>query len=149
MTKEQDLSIKQLNNFILERNFEEAAKIILHEIQPAQVTRVLHQLTEQGLGLMSYTFINYMIQQEPVAFWHKVAACLASESLDKISRGHNAGLYHILLAVELAPQDWSLKEYALGFYQEGLLDLSKARQFALEILAHEPDNKLALKILSE
>lgn len=146
---DQDLKVIQLSHLLVERNFAQAADLIQTAFQSSQVTRILHNLTEQSTGLITYAFVNYMIRRENTAFWHKVAACIASESLDKVPQGHNTGLYHILEAIKLDPHDWMLKEYALGFYQEGLLQKEKARQFSLEILAHEPANKLALKILAE
>jgi hypothetical protein len=129
-------------------DFAEAEKILTHNFRSAQITRILHHITEQHTGLLSYTFVNYILQKSPSAFWHRVAACLAAESLDHILLGHTAGLFHILQAIQLDPNDWLLKEYALGFYKEGILDKKLALQFAQIVLQHEPQNQLALKILA-
>ncbi|MCU0447591.1 MAG: hypothetical protein MUE85_22050 [Microscillaceae bacterium] len=138
--------IKSLVIHLKNLNFGEAEKTLLENFRLAQITRVLHQITEQHTGLLTYTFVNYIIQKSPSAFWHRVAACLAAESLDHIMLGHSAGLYHILQAIELTPDDWTLKEYALGFYKEGILDKQLALQFAHTVLQYEPHNQVALKI---
>lgn len=129
------------------REFDEAADFIATNIKKSQIIRVLHTLTEQDTGLLSYTFVNYILIKEESAFWHKVAACIATESLNHVVQGHNAGLFHILRAIELDPKDYLLKEYALGFYEEGLLTISMARTFAKEVLQHEAGNKQAARIL--
>jgi hypothetical protein len=129
-------------------DFAEAEKILLANFRTAQITRILHSITEQHTGLLTYTFVNHLLQKSPSAFWHRVAACLAAESLDHILLGHTAGLYHILQAIKLAPDDWMLKEYALGFYKEGILDKKLALQFAQIVLQNEPQNQLALKVLA-
>ena len=146
---DKDQNISLLSSMLAERKFAESANFIEKNFKTSEITRILHNITEQGLGLICYAFANYMIQKNPRAFWHKVAACIASESLDNAVQGHNTGLYHILAAIELDEDDWMLQEYALVFYQEGLLSKDKARQFALQVIVHEPKNKLALKVLAE
>ena len=68
------------------------------------------------------------------------------ESLDRIPSGHTAGFYHLNKAIELAPADWKLKEYALNFYKEGLIELENVHEIAQEILESDPSNLLAQEI---
>lgn len=148
-TPKTDTQENQLSELIKKRQFEEAEMLLKSAYPESQIIRVLHQLAEQSTGLLTYTFAHYLIQKYNTSFWHKVAAVIASESLDHVVEGHNAGLYHILKAIELNPTDWLLQESALGFYAKGLLDRSQALSFAQEVLKHEPTNKLAAKIMNE
>jgi hypothetical protein len=146
MSNSEQQVLNQLGQFLKELKFEEAEKLLTTAFHPPQYIRVLHNVTEQKTGLISYTFVNYLIQKYQNAFWHKVAACIAAESLDKVVLGHSAGLFHILQAIRLDPQDWMLKDYALSFYKDGILEKSLAKQFAQEVLKFEPKNQQALKI---
>ena len=148
-TSSEDKILNQLGELIISYQFDEAEKLIDSYIRESQIIRILHYLTEQKTGILSYTFVNYLIQKHHSAFWHRVAACITSESLDHVSQGHKAGLYHSLKAIELNPDDYLLKEYALSFYSEGFMDKALAKEFAQAVLEKEPNNKLALKILND
>ncbi len=140
---------QQFSDLLLNHQFSAASVLLTKEVKPLQVTRFLHQIAEQEAGILVYTFVNAQLIQAPSAFWHKVAACIISESMGHIKQGHKAGLYHILKAIELDPKDWLLKEYALSFYDEGVLEAPLAKQFAEEVLGQENFNKLALRILGK
>jgi hypothetical protein len=146
-TIKQDENEIQLVNHLKNRRFEEAEQLLHAFYQPHQFSRVLHQIAENKTGLITYTFITTLIQKYNSSFWHKIAAVIAAESLDHVQEGLNVGLYHVLKAIELNASDWQLKEIALGYHAKGLLDTDQAKVFAKEVLEHEPNNKLALKIL--
>lgn len=148
MSNSEQQTLNQLAQFLKDLKFEEAEKLLTTTFSPPQYIRILHNITEQKTGLISYTFVNHLIHKYQTAFWHKVAACIAAESLDHVALGHNAGLYHILQAIRLDPQDWMLKDYALSFYKEGILDKGLAKQYAQEVLKFEPKNQQALKIIN-
>ncbi len=141
-----DKQIEHLNQLLQARQFEEAEAHLLSLAKPTQFTRILYRSTERGAGLLSYAFCNYMIQKHGTALWHWVAACIAAESFNHLEQGRNTGLYHTLKAIELKPDEWRYKEYALSFFQEGYLSRELASQFAKDVLKYEPYNKLALKI---
>lgn len=140
---------KELALLILSYRFEEAREFINQHIKEPQIIRTLHYITEQETGLLSYAFINYVLQKEENSFWHKVASVISSESLDKIDKGHQTGLYHLLRAIELNPDDYLLKESALRFYNLQLLGKEKAMEFAQAVLQAEPENRQATRILQE
>ncbi|GAB4398813.1 MAG: hypothetical protein OHK0053_18080 [Microscillaceae bacterium] len=139
----------RFKEYIFGYRFEEARQLLEYEVKKSQVVRFLHHVTEEHTGLLSYAFINYVLTQEPTAFWHRAAAYLAAESLVGYKLGNHVGLYHILQAIALAPEDWLLKEYALSFYEKGLLANSQAQELAEEVLRHEPFNRLALRIVGK
>lgn len=140
---------QQFSDLLSAHRFSEASTLLLSEVKPSQVTRFLHQVAEQEAGILVYTFVNEQLILSQSAFWHRVAACIISESMGHIKQGHKAGLYHILKAIELDPSDWLLKEYALSFYEEGVLEAPLAKQFAADVLKEEDFNKLALRILEK
>lgn len=127
--------------------FEEVEQLLDQNVKTSEITRTLHQVTEKGAGILAYTFVNYMVARHQTAFWHRVAACVIAESLEHVEQGNNAGLYHILEAIKLAPEDWMLKEYALSFHDDGILEEDMAQSFAKTVLEKEPFNKLAAKII--
>jgi hypothetical protein len=137
---------QELLKLLKSLQFEQVEIILNEHVKPANIIRTLHQVTELGAGIMTYTFVNYILTKTETPFWHRVAACVISESIEHIQEGNNAGLYHILKAIQLAPEDWLLKEYALSFYEDGILEEEMAVIFAKEVLLKEPFNKLALKI---
>lgn len=141
-----DQMLYQLADFIQNRQFEEAEALLMEAFPRPRIARALHSITQQETGLLTYTFTNYLIQKHGTAFWHRVAACIVAESLD-IAQGNRAGLYHVMEAIKLAPDDWHLKEYALGFYDKGCLELAQAQDFAKLVLEYEPYNRLALRIV--
>ncbi len=127
--------------------FEKAEMLLEQNVSPQELTRTLHRVIEKGAGILAYTFVNHMIARHQTAFWHRVAAFVIAESLEHIEQGNNAGLYHILEAIKLAPEDWLLKEYALSFYDGGILGEELAKELANAILEKEPFNKLAIKVI--
>lgn len=143
-----DNHIQTLNKYIQAYDFEEAARFINSTISQKDLPRVMHLLTEEHTGLLSYTFVNAMIQLQPLAFWHRMAANIAFESLVHLQGGDKAGLYHIQEAIRLAPEDWRLKEYALCFFEKGIASEEQAKSWATEVLPHEKHNETVNKLLN-
>ncbi|NJL13592.1 MAG: hypothetical protein HC913_11685 [Microscillaceae bacterium] len=148
MLSESELQVRFKEHLFAYR-FAEAYQLLEYEVKKNQLVRFLHQVTEEHTGLLSYTFINFVLAQESSAFWHRAAAYLAAESLVGYKLGNHVGLYHILQAIALDPEDWLLKEYALSFYDKGLLANPLAQELAEEVLRHEPFNRLALRIVGK
>ena len=146
MEKFKDLT-KELSKLLLNYRFDEAEKYIKEHVLGHEIIKVLHWLAEEETGVLTYTFTSYLATKKGTAFWHQASAVLLMESLSHLPSGHIAGYYHLSKAIELAPADWKLKEYALNFYREGLIELDNAREMAHEVQENDPDNKLADDVL--
>lgn len=143
-----ELKSKELRTLLGTGKFEEAEAFIKANIKGELIIATLHRLTEEGLGIMSYSFASYMIAKHETSFWHKVAATILHESIGGLKMGDQAALRHVLRAIELAPDNWPLKEYALAFYAKGALDLAHAKVLAAEVAHHDASNSQAQKILA-
>ena len=126
--------------------FEEAEGYIKVNVAGYEIIKVLHWLAEEETGILTYTFTNFLAVKHGTAFWHQASAVLLMESISGLPFGHQAGYYHLSKAISLAPADWKLKEYALNFYKEGLIDLEDAESLALDVLMSDPSNQLAAEV---
>ncbi|MGB0523693.1 MAG: hypothetical protein ACPGJS_12075 [Flammeovirgaceae bacterium] len=145
MEKFQD-AIKDLSKLLLNYQFDEAEAYIKSNVHGHEIIKLLHWLAEEETGILTYTFTSHLASKLGTAFWHQASAVLLMESLSHIPSGHIAGYYHLDQAIELAPADWKLKEYALNFYKEGLIELKDAHEISQEVLENDPDNALAKEV---
>lgn len=141
--------IDKMAGLINEFQFFDAVNYLESYVEEQNRIKILHLLAEEKTGILTYTFVTKIIAQYNTSFWHRAAAVLLLESLDKLPNGHLAAYYHLQVAADLAPHDWTLKEYVLHFYKEGFVSLRSARIFAEEVLKHNSDNTVAKSILKE
>lgn len=99
-----------------------------------------------------YEFLIYIIEEhEDSARMHYYASELIMAAFNYISDASHIAFKHARKAIELAPQDLSLKEYILLFYEmpDRLLEKSLAVQYARDILQADPQNQAARQIIGE
>lgn len=147
----EELDTSRLGEFLLALDFTAAAKYIEEHFPREKFIRILHELAEGNVGILAYTFATTQIMTKPdeVAFWHRIAASVVYEGVEHTNHAHHSALWHILKAIEAEPGNIGLKEYALNFFNEDILDADLARRFAGDVLTHEKENALALKVMDK
>jgi hypothetical protein len=145
------LDISRLGEFLLALDFTAAAKYMEEHFPREKFIRTLHELAEGKVGILAYTFATTQVLEQPkeAAFWHRIAASVVYEGVEHTNHAHHSALWHILQAIEAEPGNVGLKEYALNFFNEGILDEDFARRFAGDVLTHNKENALAQKVMQK
>lgn len=143
------LDTSRLGEYLLALDFTAAAQYMEEHFPREKFIRILHELAEGSVGILAYTFATSQVTAKPseAAFWHRIAASVVYEGVEHTNHAHHSALWHILQAIEAEPGNIGLKEYALNFFKEDILDADLARRFAGDVLAHDKENALALKIM--
>lgn len=138
----------ELSKLITELKFEEAEKLIHESFDDDYIIHTLHTMAEDKTDVLSYTFVQYMVQKQESSFWHRIAAILLSESLSHFKHSYHAAAFHIKRAIILNPYDWTLKEYAMMLHEHSVISETEASGYAKIVLRHDPNNAEAKKILN-
>jgi len=142
--------IKALNEYIISGNFEKACKIV-DELSLDFFTKKLLSLAYKNTSLVYYSFVQYLIAKNECADFHSIASQLLSTSLCVLKGAYASAYFHALRAIEIEPENMKHKEFLLFFYKnpENVLPAAKAMETATEILAKDPENKIAQEVLFE
>lgn len=140
-----------IKEYILSGNFEKAFR----EIDMDDFEEARQEVMEGAYkteNIKFYDFLAYIIEKhEGSARMHYYASELIVAAFRYILDASHIAFKHARKAIELAPQDVSLKEYILLFYEmpDRLLEKSLAVQYARDILQADPQNQAARQILGE
>jgi len=109
----------------------------------------LLEATFNNKNLLPYTFICMMLMKKETAELHYLAAEILCLPLCFFEGAYASSLYHARKAIELDPDDISLKEFLLYFYKtpDRLITKEEALRVAKEILQKKPDSSAALGIV--
>jgi len=134
----------KLKNLISSGKFLET-KYFLNKINKNIFEKIIFEIGCDEESLCAYSFICFLIKNDETVEFH----CLASELLN-IAFPHWIGscqtsLYHIKRAIELKPDDITLKEALLFFnvIPEKLISDEEAKKIANNILKKKPNSKVA------
>ncbi len=134
----------KMKNLILSGEFLEA-KYFLDKVNKDIFEKIIFEIGCDEESLCAYSFICFLIKNNETVEFH----CLASELLN-IAFPHWIGscqtsLYHIKRAIELKPNDITLKEALLFFnvIPEKLISDEEAKRIANNILKENPNSKVA------
>lgn len=139
-----------LINLITQRKF----KTALNHIKDIDFKNLMQDIQEAAFieeDIVYYDFLNYMIQHGyNTAELHYYASEFMATTLNFLPNAYKIAFEHGKKAIELNPNDISLKEYIILFYDipDQLLDKESAIKYAQEILAIDSGNKTALRVLS-
>ena len=140
----------EFNDAILLGDFEKA-KEIASQLDTDSLRDTLFLLAYDNGNIATYGFISYLLLEEETSELHYIASYLFSMALNHIKGAYQTSFHHAKKAAELSPNDMSYKEYLLFFnaIPDKLLGNEEAFEIANEILKNEPNNKVALSVISE
>lgn len=136
----------RLKEFVMSLRFTEAKKLV-SKLDDDELENVLLELSLESESIIYYSFVQDMLKSHETAMLHYIASILMSQSLKHLKGAYLTAFYHAKKAVDLTPNDSSLKEYLLYFNDipEKLLSDDEARKLADEILTVDPENDVAKK----
>jgi tetratricopeptide (TPR) repeat protein len=134
---------------INECNFSEAKELYL-KIDKNVSRDALMDLAYSTESIVVYSFILDLIVNEESADLHYLASEIMSMPLNYITGAYNVALYHARKAIELNPEDITLKEYLLLFYNipDKLISKKEATEIAKEVIKKIPDSKAAFELIN-
>jgi len=137
--------IKQL---ITSGDFQKAIEYIENEDRNI-LEQVVLELGFDEESISAYSFVCYLINNNETAYYHYLASELLSTALCHLPDAYASALYHAKRAVELSPEDVSLKEHLLLFHDipEKLISKEEAKAIAQEILKIMPNSEAAKNVL--
>lgn len=140
---------KKLESLIILGNMKEA-KDVFKEMNYAEARDVLLKIGYDTEGITPYSFICSLLCEKESANLHYLASEILVNPLCFLVGVYNAALYHARRAVQLEPNDISIKEFLLLFYNipEKLISREEAIEIAREVVNKVPNSKAALDILS-
>ena len=97
-----------------------------------------------------YDFMKFLIEtRRDSVELHYYTSELVTTALNFLPNGYEIAFEHAKQAIALAPDDWTLKEYILLFYDipDKLLSRPLAKQYAEEILKVDKDNIAAKRVV--
>ncbi|BBW96444.1 hypothetical protein ACPVTF_08110 [Geobacillus icigianus] len=99
--------------------------------------------------LANLLIYSYLINNNETAYYHYLASELLSTAFCHLPDAYASALYHAKRAVELSPEDVSLKEHLLLFHDipEKLISKEEAKAIAQEILKIMPNSEAAKNVL--
>jgi hypothetical protein len=135
---------------IISMDFEAAARLA----ETMHVDQLVEQVLEfafQEYDIRCYTFATLMIAQKETWEWHYLAAMVLCQPLCHLNHAYFAAYYHAQRAIELAPNDDSLKEFILFFHcvPDRPMPDDLAFSIATGLLTSQPENKAALGCLND
>lgn len=138
---------EKLKEYIFEGNYDLAYDICEKSI-PSDVRDVLLTLAYDTESICIYSFIRYMISKTNSPVWIELAVDVMVHPLCYVEGAYSIALFHSRELLKLVYNAKNL-EMILFFYDipEKLIKRSEAELIAKALLAIEPDNKIALRIL--
>jgi hypothetical protein len=139
----------QLQELILQGEFSQAS-LLVTGINASELEGILLEIAYDSESISVYNFVCYLIEKHETDALHSIASALLNNPLCFIDGAYAKGLSHVRRAIELAPQDVSLKELIL-FYSlvpDELVTREEASEYARQILLVDPENKAALDFLN-
>jgi tetratricopeptide (TPR) repeat protein len=140
---------EKLESLIILGNMEEA-KDVFKEMNYVEARDVLLEIGYDRESITPYSFICSLLCEKESANLHYLASEILVNPLCFLAGAYNAALYHARRAAQLDPNDISIKEYLLLFYNipDKLISKEEAIEIAREIVNKVPNNKAALDVLS-
>jgi tetratricopeptide (TPR) repeat protein len=140
----------KIKDLILRSRFLEAEKEIAF-LGEKDLEDILHEIAFDERSICAYTFLAFLIREHEALEWHLFASHLLNIAFCQLEGAYERSLYHIRRAIELRPDDITLKESLLFFNDipEKVLSDKKAINIAREILHINPASGLAARILSK
>jgi hypothetical protein len=138
----------EITKYILAGEFLETKKL-LKQLLSVELEDLLFVIGCDNGSITAYAFVCFLIQEHETIQWHLFASRLLNIAFCHLDGAYQSSLYHLLRAIELRPNDISLKEALLLFnvIPEKIIDDSKAKKIAQEILRIKPDSAAALDVL--
>jgi len=134
---------------VLEGRFEDAIEVA-RGMAFDPLADTLQGLAFDTESLTCYGFAAALASADETAEHHYLAAELLTASpLNQIPGAYHLAYYHGRRAVELAPNDLSYKEFLLFFHRhpDNVMAEGEANRIARDILAHDPANTAAKRVL--
>ncbi|MBD2844975.1 hypothetical protein IDH44_07220 [Paenibacillus sp. IB182496] len=139
----------QLQKHILQGDFEQASQLVTGTSM-FELEGILLEIAYDSESVSVYNFLCHLIEKHETGALHSIASTLMSNPLCFISGAYAKGFYHAKRAIELEPEDVTLKELIL-FYSllpDQLVTKDEANEYAKQILLTAPKNKTALDFLN-
>lgn len=140
-----------LAEYLLSANFEKA-KEILSSIPINEHEKTILKVAYQTESMIVYSFLCYLLTTENnIKTYHDIAISVLINALNFFEGAYATAFYHAKLLCDLEPQNIERKELLLFFYEipEDLLSEEIAFNLAKDILAKEPENIVAKRILNK
>lgn len=132
-----------------ERKFEEAYEL-MGELSQSNFDKIQERAFLEE-DMVYYEFLNFIATNfEDSAKVHYRCSELLCSALNLFPGSYSLGYDHAMLAVEKAPEDYSLLEHILLYYEipDRLLSRENAIKIASKIRLKYPDNQAAKQVLS-
>jgi tetratricopeptide (TPR) repeat protein len=144
------MKMDKLRKCIKDRDFNGALEIVKNS-KIEDVEEYLIEVMFETRSIIPYTIICYLISQKEDANLHHAASVMLSQPLCILEGAYQAALFHLKQAIKLDPDNIGFKEFYLFFYHtpDELMTKEEAVDMANLILFKEPNNKTALRFLSE
>lgn len=139
---------EKIKKYILEGNYHSAADIC-EKLEPSDAKDAVFKLAYDTENICVYSFIQYMIFKTDSSVWIELAIDVMIHVFSHIEGAYSAALFHARELLKLEYNAANL-ETLLFFYDipDRLIEQSEAESTARELLKLDPDNKVALHILS-
>ncbi|MDI2588563.1 hypothetical protein OR571_15940 [Psychrobacillus sp. NEAU-3TGS] len=140
----------KFNDAILLGDFVKA-KELASQMDMDSLRETLFLLAYENHNIATYGFISYLLLEEETSEFHYIASYLFSMALNHLEGAYQTAFYHAKKATDLSPNDMSYKEYMLflNTIPDKLLEDEEASEIANVILNNEPNNKVAVSVISE
>lgn len=139
---------EKLESLIILGNMEEA-KNVFKKMDNVEARDVLLKIGYDMESITPYSFICSLLCEKESTNLHYLASEILVNPLCFIVGAYNAALYHARRAAQLEPNDISIKEYLLLFYNipDKLISKEEAIEIARDVLNKIPNSKAAIDIL--
>lgn len=125
------------------------ARSLFRSVPLAILEKHVSKYAHETGDIRTYTLVLEILREEDCWEWHYLASFLLCQALCHIPGAYFSAYYHASKAVEMAPNDTSLKEYMLFFncVPDRPMPDSVAESIANQLILTNPDNKAALDAL--